>query len=67
MVVPSLSCRILGRYERYMKMRRRWGGGSGREGEQSREAGDGCMGVDLDVIIGVNIDRHGYLSRAGLA
>lgn len=53
-----------------MKMRRRWGGGgggSGREGEQSREAGDGCMGVDLDVIIGVNIDRHGYLSRAGLA
>lgn len=55
MVVPSLSCRILERYERYMKMRRRWGD-SGREGEQSREALDVCMDVDLDVIIGVNID-----------
>lgn len=48
-----------------MKMRRRWGD-SEREGEQSREALDGCMDVDLDVIIGVNIDRHGYLSQARL-
>lgn len=41
-------------------------GDSGREGKQSREAVDWYMDVDLDVIEGVNIDRHGYLSRAQL-